>query len=299
MSTPRRKREEEPEEHENHERWLVSYADMITVLMALFIVLFAISSVDQTKFLALRKSLASSFGNPITAIAGGPSVSAGETSADGPLDLGAAFVAPDKANQAQVAKGVAAAKSTADRKTADETRAKVEKEIKTLDKARRAIVEALRRKHLDGSVQFRYDERGLVVSVVTDKVLFASDLATLSPAGTRVLDTLGPVLQAIPNDLAVEGHTNLVAAPPKFYPSEWELSSARATTVVRHLIDASGLAARRMSATGYAGQRPLIKGTSALANRVNRRVEIVIVSTLPPQDRALIKGIAPTVTTKG
>ncbi len=299
MSTARKKRPEEPEEHENHERWLVSYADMITVLMALFIVLFAISSVDQTKFLALRKSLASSFGNPITAIEGGPAVAAGSTSAEGPLDLGAAFVSPSKADRSQIAKGVASAQSAAARKAADETRAKVEKEVKTLDRARRAIIEALRKKNLAGSVRFRYDERGLVVSVVTDPVLFASDLATLTPIGVRVLDTLGPVLRAVPNDLAIEGHTNLVAARPKFYATEWELSSARATTVVRRLIDADGVAARRLSATGYAGQRPLIKGTGATANRVNRRVEIVIVSTLPPQDRALIKGIAPTVSTKG
>jgi len=114
-----------------------------------------------------------------------------------------------------------------------------------------------------------------------------------------VLDALGPVLRALPNELLVEGHTNTVPVAPKYYPTEWELSSARATTVVRHLVDVDGLQPRRLSATGHADQRPLIPGTGVTANRVNRRVEIVIVSTLAPQDRGLLAAVAPTVSSKG
>jgi chemotaxis protein MotB len=85
---------------------------------------------------------------------------------------------------------------------------------------------------------------------------------------------------------------------PKYYASDWELSSARATTVVRHMITAGGLQPERMSATGLADQHPLIPGTSAKANRVNKRVEIVVASTLPPAERALLPEIAATAPTQ-
>jgi chemotaxis protein MotB len=301
MSSPkRRKRHEEHEEHENHERWLVSYADMITVLMALFIVLFAISTVDATKFEALKASLASSFGNPITVVNQGKSPTPGDTSSDFPLDLSAAIVAPSTPKvESEVAKAVSAARARDALAEADRTRAGVQREVRNLEQTRKAIVAALARKRLSGSVRFRYDERGLVVSVVTDEVLFAADRANLSSVGVAVLDAIGPVLRTIPNDLLVEGHTNLVPVAPKYFPTEWELSTARATTVVRHLIDAERIEPVRLSAAGYADQRPLIPGTSSRANRLNRRVEIVVVSTLPPEDRALLPTIAPTVTQAG
>jgi chemotaxis protein MotB len=299
MSKPRRrKRPEEPEEHENHERWLVSYADMITVLMALFIVLFAMSSVDETKFLALKESLASSFGNPITAVQSGKSPAAGETANDGALDVGAVVPATSKQPSKEIAEAVSAAKSRDARKAADDARANVEREVRTLEAVRQALEKALADAGMSGSARFRYDERGLVVSLVTDKVLFASDRAELSQIGFNALDAFGPVLRALPNDLLIEGHTNTVAAAPKYFKSEWELSSARAATVVRHLIHADRVAPHRLSATGYADQRPLIRGTSDKANRLNRRVEIVVASTLPPEESALLAQIAPTVTNK-
>ena len=299
-ATRRRARHDDHEEHENHERWLVSYADMITVLMALFIVLFAISTVDQNKFEALKASLASSFGNPITVVNGGKAPTPGDTSSDFPLDLASSMVTPAGPRaEAELADAVAQAKARDALAEADRARADVEREIRNLEKTRRAILAALRRHQLAGSVRFRYDERGLVVSVVTDEVLFAADRAVLSGTGIAVLDAVSPVLRDIDNDLLVEGHTNLVPVGPKYFPTEWELSSARATTVVRHLIDAGRVAPRRLSATGHADQRPLIPGTGPRANRLNRRVEIVVVSTLPPQDRALLPSIAPTVTTAG
>jgi chemotaxis protein MotB len=301
MSSPRRrKRHEEHEEHENHERWLVSYADMITVLMALFIVLFAISTVDATKFEALKASLASSFGNPIAVVNQGKSPTPGDTNGEFPLELSASLVSPSSPRlDSEVAQAVSAARARDALAEADRARATVEREVRSLEQTRRDIVAALRRNKLRGSVRFRYDERGLVVSVVTDEVLFAADLALLSAVGAKVVDTLAPVLRDIPNDLLVEGHTNTVPVAPKYFPTEWELSTARATAVVRHLIDSGRVTPRRLSAAGYADQRPLIPGTSARANRLNRRVEIVVVSTLPPQDRALLPTIAPTVTRTG
>jgi chemotaxis protein MotB len=298
MSHPkRRKRVEEEEAHENHERWLVSYADMITVLMALFIVLFAMSSVDQTKFDALKASLASSFGKPIPVVQTGKVPAAGDANAEGALDMGAVIPASSPQVAREITRAISVDKVREAMKAAQKTRAHVEHEVRSLEAVRKAIEKALAAKHLSKSVRFRFDERGLVVSVITDKVLFAADRADLSPIGIAVLDAMDPALSPLPNDLLIEGHTNQVPVAPKYYPSEWELSGARATTVVRHLIS-DGISPKRLSATAYADQRPLIPGTSAKANRLNRRVEVVIASTLPSEERAQLAAIAATIDTK-
>jgi chemotaxis protein MotB len=287
----RRKRHEEHEEHENHERWLVSYADMITVLMALFIVLFAMSTIDDTKFWELRASLAESFGHELAAVQMGRSPTPGDSSPEGPLASGP--IMPGSTDvKTQIDQAVKIAQSKEAMAQAQVTRAQVEAEVAELEKIRKAIAKALRGTDAAKAVRFRYDERGLVVSVITDAVMFASDRADLTGTGTEILHALGPVLRSAPNDLLIEGHTNTVPVAPKFFPSEWELSSARASAVVRRLISVERIAANRLSATGWADQRPLLKGTSAEANRVNRRVEIVVATTLPPDKRTLLGTIA-------
>jgi chemotaxis protein MotB len=293
----RRKRHPEHEEHENHERWLVSYADMITVLMALFIVLFAMSTVDKVKFWELRASLANSFGHEIAAVQGGKSPVPGDSAPAGALS--ASPIVPLQSSPSltsEISKAVNSARSREALKAAEATRAHVESEVRTLEQVRKAIEKALAGKGLSRTVRFRFDERGLVVSVITDSVIFDPNRAELTRIGRTVLDAIGPVLRTMPNDLMVEGHTDTVAAGPRYYPSEWELSSARASSVVRHLVSAARIAPKRLSATGYADQRPLVRGTDPEANRVNRRVEIVVASTLPPEERALLGSIAETTT---
>lgn len=289
--TRRRKHHEEHEEHENHERWLVSYADMITVLMALFIVLFAMSTIDETKFWELRASLAESFGHELAAVQGGKSPTPGDSAPEGPLSSGP--IVPGSTDvQNKIDQAVKVARSKEAMAQAQATRDQVEKEIEALEKIRKAIAAALKGSSAAKSVRFRYDERGLIVSIITDAVMFAPDRAELTANGRQIMHALGPVLRSAPNDLMVEGHTNTVPVAPKFYPSEWELSSARASAVVRRLVEAEKIASARLSATGWADQRPLIPGTSTEANRVNRRVEIVVGSTLPPEDRSLLGTVA-------
>jgi chemotaxis protein MotB len=289
--TRRRAHQEEPEAHENHERWLVSYADMITVLMALFIVLFAMSTIDETKFWELRASLANSFGHQLAAVEGGKSPTPGDSAPEGPLSSGP-IVPGSTDERAKIEHAVETARSKEAMADAQATRAQVEKEVDTLEKIRKQLAKALQGTSAAKSVQFRYDERGLVVSVITDAVMFAPDRAELTKNGLEIVHAFGPVLRSAPNDLMVEGHTNTVPVAPKFYPSEWELSSARASAVVRQLIGSERIAPNRLSATGWGDQRPLIPGTSAEANRVNRRVEIVIATTLPPEDRSLLGTVA-------
>lgn len=272
----RRGHEEEHAEHENEERWLLTYADMITLLMVLFIVMFAISQVDQKKFMALKTGLAAGFGAPIAMLPG----------ATGMLNSGGS-IAPDTVNIAGQAGGRGSS-STQDtinpaavaQLAAATEKANVAKEVEKLQKARESLEKALARAGLKNGATFRFDERGLVVSIATDKVLFDSGSARLRPAGRRILDTIAPTLRDLPNHLSVDGHTNAIPIHTATFPSNWELSTARATGVLRHLQAHDHVAAGRMSATGFADTRSILPAGNPRSVVVNRRVEIVVIATV-------------------
>ncbi len=250
-----RKRKGHEEEHENHERWLVTYADMLTVLMALFIVLFALSIVDKQKFQQFAEGLNGDLGSGAGVLSGGPGLQqSGDSVA---VDLQAAITALNDEQQREQA----AAQEKSD-----------------LEEAREKIRQALVLKHMEKSVQFRIDERGLVVTVVTDDVLFDLGSAALRPKGSAVLDAIAPALEALPNQVTVEGHTDDLPIRGR-YASNWELSTERATSVLRYLLDSHAVPAQRLSAAGYADQRPLTPNISAAARSANRRVEVIVRAT--------------------
>jgi chemotaxis protein MotB len=250
-----RKRKGHEEEHENHERWLVTYADMLTVLMALFIVLFALSVVDKQKFQKFAEGLNGDLGSGAGVLDGGPGLQqSGDSVA---VDLQAAITALNS----QQAREQAAAKEKDD-----------------LAQAREKIRQALVAKHMESSVRFEIDERGLVVTVVTDDVLFELGSAALRPTGSAVLDAIAPALKALPNQVTVEGHTDDLPIRGRF-ASNWELSTERATSVLRYLLDSHAVPAKRLSAAGYADQRPLAPNTSPAARSANRRVEVIVRAT--------------------
>lgn len=270
----RRHHEEEHEEHENHERWLVSYADMMTLLMVLFIVMFAISQVDANKFAAVKQGLAAGFGSPVTILQGG----------DALLEPGGA-VAPDPVNL----RGEGGGKSSTDTQpmpsteqvaavVSATTRAAVSKEAAKLLDAQRALEKALIDSGQKNGATFRVDERGLVVTIATDDVLFPSGSAVLQTRGKRILSALAPTLAGLPNRVSIDGHTDSVPIRTVRYPSNWELSTDRAAGVLRYL--APTIPTSRMSATGFADTRPLRDGRSRQALTANRRVEIVVLATL-------------------
>lgn len=261
MSARRAKHHEE-EEHENHERWLVTYADMLTVLMALFLVMYAMSVVDQTKAEQLAGSVREYFGTGPTLLDGG----------SGLLDTPSAPASADERLDVEVRAAVAAL---------DEKKAlaqAVAAENEQLKQVQRSITASLTRKGLQDSVRFVIDERGLVVTIVTDKVLFDLGSATLLPAGRTVLDGIGPALVPLPNPITVEGHTDNLPISGGRFPSNWELSAERATTVLRHLLSTQRLHAKRLSAAGYADQRPLVQNTPD-KRATNRRVEVIVRAT--------------------
>jgi chemotaxis protein MotB len=276
------RRKQVEEEHENHERWMVSYADMMTLLMVLFLILFAISTVDQRKFEELRNGLASGFGAPISAVQGGKGPLEETGTSPQAADLAVPALRPQMGvgEDKKTASVSEAAVEAAEKRRLDAERAAVQREVRDLEETRKRLEEALRKRNLQGAARFRIDERGLVVSIVTDKVVFPADRAELAPDGRHILDAFAPVLQSVPNRLIIEGHTNTVKVAPKYFPSEWELSTARASAVVRYLTEQHGFSPGRMEASGFADQRPLYPASDPQANMLNRRVEVVLVSTL-------------------
>jgi chemotaxis protein MotB len=283
---------EEHEEHVNHERWLVSYADMLTLLFVLFVVLFSMSSVDQKKFAALAAGLSAGFGAQSVTFQGQTSTldGSGNSAQVVPIDPGA--------NPGDGAAGVAGMtskeKEAVDRAVQAQSRAKAsedaraaEKEAENLKKVEQQIAAALAKAKLLNSVKFVIDQRGLVVTVVTNEVVFAGNRATLQVGGAEILDAIAPALVKLPNDIEVDGHTNQLKSTTTFYPSGWELSSARASTVVRYLTN-HGLAKDRMMAVGFSDTKPLISPNDPRSVTMNRRVDVVVLTQLTAEQAALL-----------
>ncbi len=263
----------EEEEHENLERWLLTYADMITLLMVLFIVLFAISVVDKKKFAALADGLSHNFGATNKVLPAGTGVlDGGKTS---------------NADQGQLMNNPAQPLSPIDQVEVSKQRQQqiqkdnlIKQEQQTLLNAKQQIEAALKAKGLQNSASFKLTSRGLVVSIVTDQVLFDTGQAALKPVGQEVLDAVAPALVNLPNDISIEGHTDNVPITGGLFASNWELSAVRATTVLRYLMAQDGLQADRMSATGYADTQPVVPNDTPAHQAQNRRVELVVLSTL-------------------
>jgi chemotaxis protein MotB len=271
------------EEHENHERWLVSYADMMTLLMVLFIVLFAISQVDQKKFAELKNGLAVGFGAPSVAFNGGESTLLESSDTNSPIDLSSG-IGGTTTDPTTVRDAVAAN----ERAKASQQQAAARREVQNFDAIKARITTELTKQGLQDQVKYTIDERGLVITVVTSAIVFDGNEATLLPAGRHIIDGIGPAITGLPNHIQVDGHTNQLGGGTGNYPSGWELSSARAASVVRLLHTDAGIPDTRLTVAGYADTKPLYPTTDPRAATLNRRVEIIIMSNLPADTRALL-----------
>lgn len=245
------------EEHGPDERWMASYMDMVTVLMCMFIVLFAMSTVDTKKFAELRNSLATGFG--VTDI--------------GKIDTAKGTIVPPSDADA-TSQAFAAGQDAV-------------KEVESLKQLEQRISDALASKGLASAVQYELDERGLTIRLVDGQTFFAPNSTALVGVSTTVLDTISPILAATTNDISVEGHADY-RAPQAPFPSNWELSSGRAVQVLRRMVEAGGVNAAKIGAVGYGSSRPLTDGTAPDDLAKNRRVDIVVVSNAPEAVRALI-----------
>ena len=188
----------------------------------------------------------------------------------GVLDLGAAAV--PEAAQAEAA----AAQAALDEKEAAEAEANAT--VDDLAGVQAEVLEHAEALGLGDSLGFRTEARGLVVTIVTDQVVFAPGQADLQIGGLQILDIIAEALSDTPYDLSIEGHTDSRPISTGRYPSNWELSTARATSVLRYLIDWHGFDPHRLSAAGYADTHPLVAGDTPEAQTKNRRVEVVVLS---------------------
>jgi chemotaxis protein MotB len=243
------------EEHHIDERWMASYMDMVTVLMCLFIVLFAMSSVDTAKYEKLRNSLATGFG----------------AVDEGKVDTAEGTVVPAElaSKDAEGFNDLQLAEMAVDQLTA-------------LKEQMNANLNA---KGLGETVQFLIDQRGLTVKLVGSQSYFLPDSPVLQPQTIDILNAISPILAPIPEELAVEGHA---ANGITSYPSTWELSSARATAVLRVLVEKGGVAGPRIGAIGYGSARQVNNGSTEAEHMENRRVDVVVLSSHPDKIRALI-----------
>ncbi|WP_127783029.1 flagellar motor protein MotB [Rhodococcus sp. X156] len=287
--------------HEEHaedgsERWMVTYADMVTLLLVLFIVLYAMGSVNTSKYEELKTSLAGAFSSgptPGLTDSGSGLVSGGQLSPPlPPAPQNIAPAAPTLAPIDQAAQDAAraAAQATAQRAqpapagTSDAARRELEEFLRIEEEINRSLAE----RGLAGSAEYTINERGLAVTIVTDSLVFPGNSAVLGVDGPRILDAVIPPLQRATNLIQVDGHTNQQNVGTDPYPSGWELSSARASAVVRYLTSVGRISSGRLSAAGFSDQRPLVPASDPASVTRNRRVDIVVVSQLPLAERGAL-----------
>ncbi|MCX7672841.1 MAG: flagellar motor protein MotD [Thiobacillaceae bacterium] len=247
-----------PEEPENLERWLVSYADFITLLFAFFVVMYAISSINEGKYRVLSDSLVQAFREAPTS--------------DRLVDLGRRH--PELLDgsgrpigKAQVHHAVAPA------------------ETERMKRVARDVWSAMAPLIEEGRVRVTQSARGLTVEI-NASVLFATGEAVLQPSSIAALTAVARVLAQVDNPIQIEGHTDNVPIRSPHYPSNWELSSARAGSVVR-LFAEHGVAPARMVAIGYADNRPIDTNATPEGRARNRRVNILILHERKGEEQEL------------
>ncbi|GAA4920109.1 flagellar motor protein MotB [Nesterenkonia rhizosphaerae] len=239
---------------DNPDRWMASYMDMVTVLMCLFIVLYAMSTVDQDKYEALRSSLASGFGvteSEYADTAEGVVVSSELVGQEGLLTT-----LPD----AQELEGEA------------DLRAAAQEEVNDLMELQRQLQARLASAGHEGSAEFALDSRGLTVRLVGAETFFESNSAELAQDGVEVLAAIAPVLSEAERQYEVGGHADH-RTPADPFPTNWELSSSRATGVLRELVESGGVDPARIIAVGYGHEHPISEDLWR-----NRRVDVTILS---------------------
>lgn len=245
------------------ERWLLTYADMITLLLALFVVLFSISAVNVSKFKTLKETLEQAFSPHI--LSGGGSI------------------VPDGGSEATVHKAHAAIVALAAQRTSAATLRAEEERFRWLKEK----LDAYAREHgFSESIETTITRRGLVIRLLTDHVLFASGSAVLKPEAAPLLTEIAHLVNLDrDHDISVEGNTDDVPISTSRFPSNWELSVARATGVVRFMIG-RGVAAGRLEASGVAGERPIASNATEGGRSRNRRVEIALLRGSSPEGGA-------------
>lgn len=239
------------EEHENHERWLVSYADFITLLFAFFVVMYSISSVNEGRFRTVSDSIKAAL-HPIVSPPAIPT----------PFQVG-------NNKPSSIVPNVVPSRDMAVRR--------LQQALKTLQASVRPE-----------TVQITEPGDSTIVLSLPELVLFESGAATLRAEAMPFLQALAEALIELDRQIKVQGHTDNVPMRSAQFPSNWELSAIRAVMVVRALGELYGVPSQNLSAVGFADSRPVTDNQTPENRAKNRRVEIVVLERKqapPPPDQ--------------
>ncbi|HEY1899837.1 MAG TPA: OmpA family protein [Steroidobacteraceae bacterium] len=264
-----RKRKKPIEEDLRHAAWAIPYGDLVTLLLAVFVVLYAVSSVNEGKYRLLSSTLFTEFNGQKPP---------GSAPGSAPGAVAVAHPYPGQAAKpvAQDSHAIFADTATVTRKEAAEI-ARARAEAQALDKVAADVSAAMADLIKSDLVIVRRKGSTIEVEIRTD-ILFPSGSATLSPTAVGVIRKLSQTLASLPNPVRVEGHTDSQPIETAAFPSNWELSSARAASVV-HLIANSGIDPARLSVIGRAQYSPAQSNATVAGRNANRRV---LISILPP-----------------
>ena len=243
-----RKKRAKAHEEEASEAWLLPYSDLMTLLLALFIALFAITQTDQTKITALAQAFSAAFnmGGPSFFNQMGPNISAKrEMISD-----------EDVGNYAYI------------------------QENQTLESIQRELEDYIQQNNLQDQLSTQLEEEGLMIRI-KEKALFPSGSADLVPESARIGPIVAGLLASIPERVLISGHTDTDPISNARFPSNWELSSTRALTFMKYLLSINNdLNPARFSAIGYGEYRPIANNETVEGKQTNRRVEILIARSL-------------------
>ncbi|HEX7112895.1 MAG TPA: flagellar motor protein MotD, partial [Mizugakiibacter sp.] len=263
------------EEHINHERWAIPYGDLITLLLAFFVVMYSISSVNEGKYRVLSQSIATAFnGSPkvIEPVQAGaqPTMSA-QTSAISSIQAAAPSASPIPLIPVPVpAQKLPPPGQSGGREGGDDpSLARAHGEVAGLKRIADQIERALGPLIARQMIALRRADYWLEIEIKTD-ILFPSGVAALSPQAVPVLQQLADILKPFANPLRIEGYTDDVPIATLAFPSNWELSAARAASVVR-LLAAGGVDPQRMAILGWGEYRPVASNASEAGRNRNRR----------------------------
>jgi chemotaxis protein MotB len=235
-------RKKKEDEHENLERWLITYSDLITLLLAFFIMMYTFSRQDAQKYQEVSEHLRAIFSGGTALLktgSGGSKVVIPSASTKGGADM-------------------------------DDIAKQLEKEIQTM-------AEAVDPEH---KISVFSDERGIVIRIM-DRAFFDEGRAELKDRAKGALGKIAPILEASDRQIRIEGHTDNVPISTSEFKSNWELSVRRATEVVRHLIEKYSFPPERISASGFAEYRPVAPNDTEADRALNRRIEIILLKQSP------------------
>ncbi len=281
-------RRHEHEEHANHEAWAIPYGDLITLLLAFFVVMYAVSSVNEGKYRVLSDSMVAAFrGSPKST----EPIQIGDKTVKAKADATVAGLSPSQvmklpAERADVEASVVERFGLQGLELAQQP---AEQGGPAAGGLAEQVTEALSALIGKGLVTVTRQPLWVEVEIKAD-ILFPSGSAEIEPGAVGIIDRIGEILKPLPNRLRVEGHTDTRPIATAQFPSNWELSGARASRIVR-LLESRGVDPTRMSVAGQGEHQPIADNATAEGRNRNRRVTLLILD--PPAPEAATSGPAP------